>query len=233
MENVVAISSRNSVKLTESYNLDLDRFIDLASQLSDEDRQCEAKLRQDLIQIIGHFVRDRYELGRVLHGYRAIYKAERTWTAFCAAANIKIRTAHRLITAYEAASQVDPEIRRVATERGLSLVAAKNRPILDKIIEMTPEGPIVSESEATAFIERAVSSVTQGPATKAAKSKTHGLDRVYDYVKKHFENIEAGAREAELRQLYRQLNSYFGIGEMVVPFGAAPVLVTSEESQRG
>jgi hypothetical protein len=229
MRSKVSNQHETSDKLSEirTAAFDVKSLTKLAMSLSDENRQHETELRRDLGSLTARIVQDRFELGRVLSGYRELYKTEGKWTIFCAAIGTNVRTAHRIISGFDAASGVDPDVRQLAMSRGIDLTATKHRPLLKELISRTPQGLTLADSEVDGLLAQSISSLPERNTRPTQRKDSDRVDRVLQYAVKAFADGDAGIRKAELLVLYTKLNSYFGIGAMTVPFASSPILVGS------
>jgi hypothetical protein len=128
--------ARKASNPAESITLNFEGLNDLAKNLDQQEIEHEHELRRELEAVEGRLCADRREKGRVLASYRAIYKPKRTWHAFCKAIGLNKRSALRIIGDYTAAKALPKAIRDAANSRGIDIAAMKNRPLLEKLIDL-------------------------------------------------------------------------------------------------
>lgn len=116
--------------------LDVKVLDELAKNLEQQEIERERKLRRELKAVKMRLRADRYEEGRILTSYRALYIPERMWGAFCKAVSLNTRSWLRIIADYTAAKALPEAIRKAASSRGIDIAAMKHRPLLEKLIEL-------------------------------------------------------------------------------------------------
>jgi len=114
------------------------------------------RARTEVVMIASDYRKSRFNLGRVLHAYKAHFKAERGWTVAAQAIGDAIdrdeRTVYRIIDDYERASRVAPILLEAMVDEKIDPAAPKNAKLVEKLIQMPAPS---SRKEATAVVKRA------------------------------------------------------------------------------
>jgi hypothetical protein len=200
-----------SAKAREALNptvLNLKVLDDLAIQLDPKAIQSERKLRKELEAVEGRFWMDRCEMGRILASYRELYNPKEGWYVFCKAVGLNERSALRLIAGYTAAKALPQSIRDAANSRGIDIAAMKNRPLLDKLIELGFE----DGAKADDLIQRGLDELE---AKKKSKTSARSLSpdqrhqKLYDFFLKLYPDDASASYLIGLDELYAALISRY------------------------
>ena len=187
--------------------LDLKVLDELAQQLDQQEIELECDLRRDLEAVEGRLCVDRCEKGRILASYRTIYKRQRKWHAFCKAVGLNKRSALRIIADYTAAKAIPEAIREAANRRSIDIAAMKNRPLLEKLIELGFE----NGANADDLIQQVLDEIEAKKIKKPARnlSPDQRFHRAYDSFVKLYPDADSADYLTELSKLYKALKSLY------------------------
>jgi hypothetical protein len=181
------------------YQVETD-LVGLAKSLSSEDRAKEAEIRPRLLKAWSGFKLSRFECGKALDEYRALYKAEKRvkgeLTRFDQVLNALgcgRAQGYRLIASYVQAMRVPDAIRLIAEARGIDLGEGKNAGLVRQLIQRK----IGDESE-DAFLDRCIRA-----AKVAAGSKAPTVIKETGPIPVPTSKMKFADRKAELIAVYR------------------------------
>lgn len=187
--------------------LDLKVLDELAKQLDQQEIEIECDLRRDLEAVEGRLCVDRCEKGRILVSYRTIYKRKRKWHAFCKAVGLNKRSALRIIADYTAAKAIPEAIQEAANRRGIDIAAMKNRPLLEKLIELGFE----NGANADDLIQQVLDEIEAKKIKKPARSLSpdQRFHKAYDSFVKLYPDVDSANYLTELKKLHNALKSRY------------------------
>jgi hypothetical protein len=183
---------------------------DLATQLDTKAIQSERELRKELEAVKGRFWMDRCEMGRILDSYCELYKPKEGWYVFCKAVGLNERSALRLIADYTAAKALPQAICDAANSRGIDIAAMKNRPLLEKLIELGFE----EGANADGLIQRGLDELDvkeKSKKTARSLSPDQRHQKLYDFFLKLYPDNASASYLIGLDEMYAALiSSYKG-----------------------
>ncbi len=157
---------RRDVRLDNLSN----RLEEVTSALRGEEAEAERRQRPAVVEVMSQYMSDRYELGKSLAQYRAVFKHEKVWVRVCEAIADAMgkdeRTVRRIIADYERAKQASNTVRAAMKAEGFSPLAAKNRDLLARVIELTPKDHSPTSEEATSLVRQVLREFRKAPATE-------------------------------------------------------------------
>ncbi|MFP5209690.1 MAG: hypothetical protein ACLGRW_10415 [Acidobacteriota bacterium] len=192
-----------------------------------------AHARNSVAGALPGFRSSRMNFGRILRAYKLHYKAARGWTAamkvIAEAMGCDERTVERIIDDYERASQLPSVTLEVMAEQKIDPAAAKNAPVVDKLVRMPP--PATREEAAEAVRAAIRDHVAQKKAVNnvAAKPAEMGVENFTAHVVKLFEqryrSMAPAQRDAELRYVLEVVTNTLRAGVTNLRQYSRPALV--------
>jgi hypothetical protein len=202
-----SVKARKTAKPTVPTVLDLKVLNELAKQLDNVDIEYERKLRGELAAVERRLWMDRYEKGRILFSYRALYKPKGGWYVFCKAVGLNERSALRIIADYAVGKALPNPIRDAAQNRGIDIAAKKHRLLLEKLIELGFE----DGANADDLIQRGLDQLTvkkkKSKKPACSLSPEQRFDKAYATFVDLYPDVKSASYPTELNKLYKALKS--------------------------
>ena len=186
-------------------SLDDNKLNTLAEDLPAAELEREYTLRKELLDAERNLWVSRYDKGRILSEYRALYRPLGKWQAFCKAVCVNDRTALNLITDFIAARGIPKAIREAALNRNIDLSAKKYRRLLREIVDYeasTSEGP-------DQIVESCLIGLRRKPAPSPCGQRR--LERAYKAMQKIYDAVDQEVRNPELLSLFDRLAKFYSI----------------------
>jgi hypothetical protein len=183
----------------EKYQVETD-LVGLAESLSSEDRAKEAEIRPRLLKAWAGFKLSRFECGKALDEYRALYKAEKRvkgeltrFDQVLEALGCGRAQGYRLIASYVQAMRVPDAIRLIAEVRGIDLGEGKNAGLVRQLIQRK-----IGDESVEQFLDRCIRAAEVARGSKAPTVKKESGPIPVPASKRN-----PADRKAELIALYR------------------------------
>ncbi len=180
-----------------------------------------AQARNSVVGSLPGFKMNRMNFGRILRAYKVHHKAERGWTAalkvIADALQCDERTVYRIIEDYERASQLPEIILAVMAEQKIDPAAAKNAPVIEKLLEMPKPTTRVEAADAVAAVVKDHHARKGLRRTRQTASKfvTISLEAFAERIVRQFEeryrSIVPEERDAEVRYVLEKVANTLGV----------------------
>ncbi len=170
------------------------------------------RARTAVVMIVSAYRETRFNLGRVLHEYKAYFKAERGWTAAAQAVADAIsrdeRTVYRIIANYERASHAPTILLEAMEAQKIDAAAPKNAALIQKIVEMPAPATPTEAKEIVARVSNEIA-VMKRERRAARKSVTKDIEEFAGAMVRQFESqfgkMPPRQRDAELRYVLERI----------------------------
>ena len=175
-----------------------------------------SRTRNGLLRVLQDYTYARFQLGRLLHAYRAFYKPGHGWVAAAKVLGAAIRrderTIYRIVEDFERAEQVAPILLEALEEQQIDPAAPKNADIIEDLRRV----PVPASTQEAAEVVGAAVSVHNERKKAARESRKNEraedfVERVASLFKARYAGMPDEKAEPEMERVLRLVAVKLGI----------------------
>jgi hypothetical protein len=196
------------------------------------------RARTAVVMIVSAYRETRFNLGRVLHEYKAYFKAERGWTAAAQAVaeaiNRDERTVYRIIADYGRASHAPTIVLQAMEAQKIDAAAPKNATLLRNLLEMPAPATTKEAEEVVARVCNEIA-IEKREKRAAKKSAEKDIEEFAGAIVRQFESqfgkMQPKQRDAELLYVLERIVNTLRADIKTLRQFSRPALVPKPESR--
>jgi hypothetical protein len=197
-----------------------DKLKKLTNGLKPPEKKTEVKLRQQWVAAEKAFRKSRYDLGKALAGYEALYKGQQQWLRFLKVVEMPRKTADDYIARYKVAAEIPPKYRAEAERQHVDL----GKPAVLKLVNIDAWKKAATAKKGAVEAEVAkLKAESKRPSNtgtaQQANTQAEREESIRKVAVEVYKNVPPGVRSKELPEVMNRLTNYlirhFAIQEAV------------------